>query len=256
MSPETIAWLILLAYLLIAIAVIARQALRCEHGILVWWLFVLNRLLCSFVWGWRSNRHCPFPDDGPALILANHRSPADPAILWMNLHLKSNRRRIRAINFLMAREFYEVKSLHWMFKALRSIPVERDGKDVAPVREALKRLKAGELIGVFPEGGINEEPGLKQANSGIAWLAVKAKVPIYPVFIKDSPIGATMISSITKRAHVKLIYGEPIDLTEQQGRKVKQEELELITTRLMTQLAELGGTFYTGNEETSAVTTN
>ncbi len=244
MTPELVAILTLTSYLLIALIVITVQSLRCEHGVVLWWIFVLERILCPFLWGVKTNRRCPFPDDGAAIIIANHRGPADPALVWSNLHLKSNKRRIRAINFLMAKEIYEVKAMNWMYRALQSVPVDRNGQDMVAVREALKRLKQGELVGIFPEGGINEGEGLMHANSGVAWIALKAKVPVYPVFIHGTPIGKTMTSYLFKPASVRLVYGDPIDLSKYFSKKVKQEELQQITNQMMQYLAELGGTFY------------
>jgi len=246
MTPESIALLTLCGYLLVAIAIVVVQSRRCEHGMILWWIFVLGRLLCPFLWGWKANRRCPYPDDAAAIIIANHRGPADPALLWNNNHLKSDKRRIRAINFLMAREIYDVKAMNWMYRALQSVPVERDGQDMTAVRESLKRLKRGELVGIFPEGGINEGEGLLKANSGVAWIALKAKVPVYPVFIQGTPIGKTMVSSLFKPSNVRLTYGDPIDLSEHFGKKVKQEELQQITDDMMQQLAKLGNTFYHG----------
>ena len=54
-------------------------------------LYVVNRLYCILRCHWRANRRCPFPDDGPALIVANHRSPVDPMLVWMNHHLAGSR---------------------------------------------------------------------------------------------------------------------------------------------------------------------
>ena len=244
MTSELIALLTLCGYLLIAIIIIVVQSRRCEHGVVLWWVFVLERMLCPFLWGWKANRRCPYPDDTAAIIIANHRGPADPALLWNNNHLKSNKRRIRAINFLMAREIYNVPSMNWMYRALQSVPVDRDGQDMAAVREALKRLKQGELVGIFPEGGINEGEGLLHANSGVAWIALKAKVPVYPVYIEGTPIGKTMVSSLFRRANVRLTYGDCIDLSEHFDKKLKQDELQQITDDMMQQLAKLGNTFY------------
>ncbi len=74
----------------------------------------------------------------------------------MNNHLGARPRRCRVIGFLMAREYYEIPGLTWIGRAMQCIAVNREGKDMRPAREALERLRRGDLIGVFPEGGINE----------------------------------------------------------------------------------------------------
>ena len=239
MNSELAAQLTLAAYMLVAFVIVWRQAVHCEHGFQVWMLYVVCRLYCISRFHCRANRRCPFPDDGPALIVANHRSPVDPMLLWMNHHLAGSRYRIRAINFLMAREFYEVRSFWWMYRALRSIPVDREANESAPVRTAIRRLQAGELLGVFPEGRINTGDGLLQPGVGVAFLALKTRAPVYPVFIHNSPQGNGMVGSFLMCSRVRLTYGDPIDLSEYDGRRKSHELLEEVTGRLMSRLLEL-----------------
>jgi len=242
MNTESWAQLMLATYAAIAVAVVWWQSGRCEHGRQVWFLYVANRLLCGLLYRERSNRRCPFPNDGPALIVANHRSPVDPMLLWMNHHLAGSERRIRAVNFLMAREFYEIPALHWMFRALRSIPVNRKSKEATPVREAIRRLQAGELVGIFPEGRINNGGGLLAADAtGAAFLALKSRVPVYPVFIHNSPRGSSMTTSFLKLARVRLEYGDPIDLSAYYDRPRMRDCFDEVTNLMMHRLAILGG---------------
>lgn len=249
LDPQTAAQLVLGFYLLAAAAVLWRQAARCEHGYRVWLLYAVERLYVGLMFHWRANRRCPFPDDGPALIIANHRSPVDPMFVWMNHHLAGRRGRIRAINFLMAREYYEVRGMRWMFRALRSIPLDREAREMRPVREALRRLERGELVGIFPEGGINREKDLRKAGPGVAFLALKARVPVYPVFIHNSPGGESMVEPFCRPARVRVTYGEPIDLSAYYGRRNSGALLVKVTDLLMRRLAALGGVDYRGVDE-------
>ena len=148
------------------------------------------------------------------------------------------------IGFMMAREYYEVKFLHWIAVAMQSIPVQRNGKDLAPTRAALRRLKDGKLLGVFPEGGINRERDLKAGNPGMAWLAVRSQVPVYPVYIHNSPGGETMIDPFYNFGPVSVYYGDPIDLSAYYDRKPTQEVLQEVTDIMMARIAELGGVGY------------
>ncbi len=242
MNAETWAKLTLATYGVAAIVTLWWLAGRCEHGRAVSLLYVVNRLMCGLLYHWRSNRRCPFPDDGPALIVANHRSPADPMLLWMNHHLAGSRRRIRAISFLMAREFYEVRSMNWMYRALRCIPVDREAKEATPVRDAIRRLQAGDLVGIFPEGRINTGDGLlAPSGTGVAFLALKSRAPIYPVFIHGSPQESSMVSCFMTVSRVQLTYGDPIDLSQFYNHPKPRECFDDITNLLMSRLAELGG---------------
>ena len=63
---------------------------------------------------------------------------------------------------------------------MRAIPVDRDGEDMEATKVALRRMRAGCTVGIFPEGRINFGPGLLPPNPGVAWLALKAGRPVIP----------------------------------------------------------------------------
>jgi len=243
MSSEAWAQLVLAGYGLIAAALVLRQALGTKYSPVAWLLYVIARTHARAYHHWRSDRRCPFPSDGPAIIIANHRSSVDPVYIWTNHHLGSRTHRFRPISFLMAREYYDMPSLNWAFTALRSIPVERDGRDIAALKHALRVLQQGEMVAVFPEGRLNLESHdvLLPGSPGIAWLALRAKVPVFPVFIHNVPRGNTMLAPFLLPTRMRLIYGDAIDLSAYDGCKPTHALLQEVTAVLMRQLAELGG---------------
>lgn len=242
MNSTLAAQLTLLAYALIAVVLMVRAALRFEYGIQAWFLFGVARAYCGLLFHWRSRGRCPFPRDGAAIVIANHSSPVDPILLWMNNHLRAEGAQPRVISFLTASEYYSARGVAWICRAMRSIPVDRNGRDMKPTREALRLLQQGEFVGVFPEGGINLERDLRPAVPGVAWLALKARVPVYPVYIENAPRGDDMISPFMTPARVVVHYGEPVDLSEFTDQRVSHELLERLADRLMLELARLGGT--------------
>lgn len=247
MTPDHIAQWVLLAYAAIAVGLVLRSVRRCRDGWRVWLLFLVNRLYVAFLFRWRANGRCPYPENGGAILLSNHRSPLDPMLAWMNSHLRFEEpaRSVRVIGYLMAREYYERPGLvGWISRAMQSIPVDRDGRDMGPTREAIRRLERGDLIGIFPEGGINTGEGLRAANPGIAFLALKAGVPIIPVYIHGAPQGENMIEPFYTPSRVSVTYGTPIDLSPWQGQRKSQELLQALTDELMRKLADLGGVRY------------
>jgi 1-acyl-sn-glycerol-3-phosphate acyltransferase len=145
----------------------------------------------------------------------------------------------------MAREYYEIPGLTWVGRATQCIAVNREGKDMRPAREALERLRQGDLIGVFPEGGINDQTALREGDTGIAWLALHAQVPVFPVFLRGSPSGVSdMVAPFYTRCRVRVTYGDPIDLSAYYDRKRTRTLLREVTDLLMRRLAELGGVAY------------
>lgn len=247
MVSDQIAQLVLLSYVLVAIGLLVASQRQCRDGWKVWMLYLIERLYVGLMFQWRSNGRCPFPETGGALILANHRSPVDPLMCWMNSHLRheEHARSIRVIGYLMAREYYDKPGfVGWISRAMQSIPVGRDGRDMGPTREALRRLERGDLIGIFPEGGIHTGDGLRAANPGIAFLALRAGVPVIPVFIEGVPQSESMSAPFYTPARVRVTYGAPIDLSPWQNQRKTQELLQSLTDALMWKLADLGGVTY------------
>lgn len=258
-SPAVAAWLaggLFLAGLGLALW---SRAGRCPHGRLVWLLYVLSRPLTGGLWRATRNTPCPFPrgpsrpgaDGEPsetaALIVANHRSPGDPMLLWSR-HADGPEQ-IRPIAFLMARELYEVPRLKWFYDALDTIPVARSGRDMKAVKVALKRLKDGGLVGLFPEGGINHDDArLRPSTPGAAFLALATDAPVYPVGLRNAPRGKNLYTSLLKPARAEVHYGEPVDLSDLRGKKKSPEVLAEATERIMRRVAELSAFEYGGLE--------
>jgi 1-acyl-sn-glycerol-3-phosphate acyltransferase len=235
MNADAIAGWVLAGYALLLAALIVGSAMRCPQGWQCWVLHVIASLYGRLCFHWRANRPCPFLDASPALIIANHRSPIDPLLIWAGV---TNR---RPLEFLTAQEYFGIPGVQFIFDAMRAIPVARDGKDTGPTRTALRRLQAGRLLGVFPEGRINTGPGLLPGNTGIAWLALQSKAPVYPVFIHNALQGHSMVGALYTWTRARVTYGDPVDLTAYYGRRSSPELLQEVTDLLMEHLAALGG---------------
>ena len=243
MAADFWAKLSLLLYGLVAVVTVWWQIHRCQESWGAWVLYVVERLYVPNVFHWRANGRCPFPSHSAAIIIANHRSPVDPLMVWMNHHLgHEGQRPMRVIGFLMAREYYEQPGLiGWISRQMQSIPVDRDGRDVHGARLALRRLKEGRLLGVFPEGRLNRNGGLSEADTGVAWLALMSKAPVYPVYIHDSPQREGMVEPFCTFSRVRVSYGSAIDLSGYSGKRKSELLLREVTDLLMSRLAELSG---------------
>ncbi len=243
MNLESAALGTILFSVLCAVALVWRDIQRCADGLGVWLLYHIDLVYMPFVFHLKTNRRCPYPDDQAALIVANHRSPVDPLFVWMNHHLGGTSFRTCSIRFIMAREYYEQPGLiGWISRTVKAVPIERDGRDMEGTRQALRQLRAGHLVAIFPEGRINKGDALLPANPGVAFLALRAKVPVYPVYIEGAPPpGKSMVAPFCTFSRVRVYYGDPIDLSEYYHRKNTQELLDEVTSLLMGRVAELGG---------------
>ncbi len=235
MSVDDFARATLAGYFLIFAGIALWRALRCPQGWRLWLLYVIDSLYCRLCFHWRANRPCPFLGERSAIIIANHRSPLDPLLIWVGMN---NR---RPLECLTAKEYFGIPVLQFIFEATHAIAVERKGKDMAATREALRRLKEGHYLGVFPEGRINTGPGLLPGDTGIAWLALHSQAPVYPVFIHGAPQSDSMVSPFYTFTPVRISYGDAVDLSAYYGRRLTAELLQEVTDLLMDGLAALGG---------------
>ncbi len=117
------------------------------------------------------------PDRGGAVIAINHTSYVDflPAALAVH-------RRHRRLRFMIKAEMQQVKVVNFLIKHTRTIPVDRHaGADAYAV--AVRRLREGELVGVYPEATISRSFELKEFKTGAARMATEADVPLVPVIV-------------------------------------------------------------------------
>ena len=241
MTPNVAGLLALLLYLAIWIGVTIRQIRQCPDGTQVWLLIVIARLYAPFFFSLRIRSPSSLPAHGGGLFISNHRSPVDPMLILSTSPCKVGGHRFRTLEFLTAREYVEMKGvIGWICRTTRAIPVNRNGRDMGPVKEALRRLQAGRLVGIFPEGRINKGEGLLPGNPGVAWLALKAGVPVIPIHIDGMTItDDDMVKPFYTFRHIRVDYGPPIDLREFQNHPTNAATLERVTDHLMLALAKL-----------------
>lgn len=225
----------------LAIYLLFRSCSRFGRGLEAWILFAVARIYCGLLFHWRSVGKSPFSAPGAAIVYANHSSPVDPILLWMNNHLGTDHRQPRIISFLTASQYCRIRGIAWICRAMRCIPVDREGQDMKPIRDALRVLKDGGLIGVFPEGHLNRSRDLLPGHPGIAWLALKSGAPVFPVYIRNAPRANNMVTPFCTPARVEVCYGEAIDTTPYRERRLTHQVLEEFADRMMQELAILGG---------------
>lgn len=116
------------------------------------------------------------PAEGPAILAPTHTSVLDPLLIQ-----STTRRRIY---WLMAAEYMSIPLTGPFWRAAGIVPVHRNGRDSSATRTALRLLRDGELVGIFPEGRISPTPGERlPLSEGPARLAVRARVPLLPLLL-------------------------------------------------------------------------
>ena len=183
-------WLFIISVLIALVIYKSHKASKVDWGgSAVNWVDGLVRLLCRYLHRLPPTE-IPLPESGPAIVVANHVSGLDPFLLIAACH--------RPLRFLIAREEYERPILHWLFKASGCIPVDRGGKHEQALRQALRALKEGEVVAIFPHGKIHlDSDPPRKIKGGVARLAAWSEAAIYPVRIDGvGAQGYTVIAPI------------------------------------------------------------
>ncbi len=124
-----------------------------------------------------GKRH--LPAKGPYLLICNHISHFDPPILASI--------RWGAVSWVVALEMFQHPVGRWFFEGLDSISINRQESDLKAVREILRRLKSGDIVGLFPEGGIRSGEtsvlGGAPLDGSVGALAQLGGVPVVPCVV-------------------------------------------------------------------------
>jgi 1-acyl-sn-glycerol-3-phosphate acyltransferase len=117
------------------------------------------------------------PSTGGAVIAINHTSYIDFLPAALAAHYR--RRRLR---FMIKTEMQDVKVVSFLIKHTRTIPVDRRA-GAGAYAVAVERLRAGEIVGVYPEATISRSFELKEFKTGAARMSSEAQVPIIPLIV-------------------------------------------------------------------------
>jgi len=169
------------------------------------------------------------PSSGPAILVSDHSTLGDPLVLLTTAG--------RPIVFLMAKEIYDLAHVQWVFRAFSCIPVKRGTRDVTAIRSMLKMLHTGYVVGIFPEGGIDNFR-VEDGYLGVAYLALKTGSPIVPTSIRwASQRPSTMWETLVSPGRAVVTYGEALRFPQE--RNPKKERLSEITRIVMKSIRDL-----------------
>src|SRR3954462_1917716 len=146
------------------------------------------------------------PATGGAINCSNHVSFFDFTYLGLGSLLQH-----RLVRFMAKSAVFG----HWFagpfMRAMRHIPVDRKA-GAAAFESAVRALKDGEVVGVFPEATISRSFTVKELEAGAARMAIDAGVPVIPAAVWGGQRIATKGHKVQFRRHVPVpvVLGEPI----------------------------------------------
>jgi len=181
-------------------------------------------LYCKIVYKYEIIGKENIPKEGGLIFCGNHISYLDPPLIVVTA--------TRKVRF-MAKEELKTESLifRYLIFAYNGIYVKRDSKDIGPLKEAMKALKNGECIGIFPEGtrnGMEKNDG--KFKNGAAYMALKTGAKIIPIGIRGE----------AKPWHkVTIEYGKPMDFSELLKDKTAKELEDYVSEQLKQEIIKL-----------------
>lgn len=169
------------------------------------------------------NRH-KVPSKGPFLICANHNSMLDMFFLGFKLD--------RWIYWMAKEELFKNPIAACLFRSLGAFPVKRGSGDVGSIKNAYRLLDEGKMIGIFPQGTRINPAKLEtiRVKHGAAMIAVNTGVPIIPAVVKGN---------YKLFSKMKVIYGDPFTMPNEQDKKYTREEFTELSRDIIKKIYSL-----------------
>jgi 1-acyl-sn-glycerol-3-phosphate acyltransferase len=155
-----------------------------------------------------------------AVLVANHRCSIDPFFV----QLIAGRR----VHWMVAGEYFKTPLIGRLLRAFEAIPTNRGGIDTKAIKRAIALAASGRFVGMFPEGRINRtQSPLLSIRPGAATVALRAGVPLVPIWIEGAPVGPSVLSPLLKPAKVRVFVGPPDDWGLQMARRHRPSPAQL-----------------------------
>ena len=165
------------------------------------------------------------PKEGAVIFCGNHRNYLDPQLIVCTAG--------RHMRFMAKEELHNNLAFAFLGNVFEAIYVKRDEKDISALKEALKTLKSGNCIGIFPEGtrnGFEKNDG--EIKNGTAYMALKTGAKVVPIGLvgKAKPFSKNAI-----------IYGKPIDFSEllKDNKKIDKDTEEKASQMIKNEIVRL-----------------
>ena len=204
----------------------------------------LTALVMRLFFGLRSRGTEHVPATGPVLLVANHVSHLDSPLIGGASP--------RHLNFLAKAELFQVPLFGGFIRRLNAHPLRREGGDASALRAALRVLKGGGALLVFPEGTRGEEGRLGTAKPGAGMLAVLGGATVIPVYVRGSGRAWPRGRRFPRPANVTVTFGSPLPVTVS-GHASRKDDYEAVSRQMMSAIAGLRDSASSGDSRATVV---
>ena len=180
--------------------------------------------------GWKIVGRENIPKSGAVIFAPNHQSLLDPPLVGVSCGRWP---------FIMAKAELFSGVVGWAIEQMGSFPVKRGVADRYAFKTAKKILGEGKPLLIFPEGTRTRTGELGAAEAGVAMLAHSNKVSVVPIYISGTEKAFSPRRKGFRFVKATIVFGAPIDFSDEYARKGDRETLEAIGKRIMSEIAAL-----------------
>ncbi len=143
------------------------------------------------------------PKKGGFILAGNHVSHLDPPALASACP--------RVLHFMARHTLFNNRVLGWIIGSCNSFPVRRGETDLGAIKEAVRRLKNGKVLLIFPEGTRSQNGEIQAAQPGVGYLSLMAGVPILPAYVKGTDEAMPRGTRKIKPVRVSVYFGNMVE---------------------------------------------
>jgi 1-acyl-sn-glycerol-3-phosphate acyltransferase len=165
------------------------------------------------------------PKEGAFILAVNHMSNADPPFIGTFAE--------RMVCYMAKEELFKNPIFAAALRNLNVFPVKRGAADKGAIKNAIKILKSGKVLGIFPEGTRSKTGRIGKAESGVSLIAAMTKAPIIPAAIVNTD---KIFSADVKFPQLVLVFGKPIEFN---GDSKDKDELANFAQNIMVEVSKL-----------------
>lgn len=187
---------------------------------------VLARALFVALFRVRVYHRERLPAAGGALVVSNHQSYLDPILVAVGMR--------RPFHPMARESLFRFGPFAMLIRSLHAFPVRRSEADLGAIREALRRLRDGRVVLMFPEGTRTRDGSIGALRGGPATVASRAGVPLVPVVIDGSFEAWPRWCRLPRPHRIRVGYGRSVSPEGMAGRdpdevmaEVREEMLAL-----------------------------
>ena len=186
------------------------------------------KLILKIFWRYKRIGAEHVPKSGGVIIASNHVAYVDPPFLGAVAP--------RELFYLAKAELFSNALFGWLLDKCNTIPIARGAFDRRAIRRAVKLLKDGKALLLFPEGTRSRSGRFLEPKLGVGKIALEAGVPIVPAYIHNS---GSLFASLLKRKRLVIGFDTPITRTSLERLPKDKEGYKIIGQEIMKRIGIL-----------------